>query len=201
MVLMQILAICGMLSPIVYTAMWIICGKLDSNYNHIRKDISSLFAVGAPTRRLSKILMIISSVLLFVFFLGVHEGLNDDGPIIGPILLVISSFIGILIPLFFPLDEGGEITTIRGKMHIISVALMGIIQIIGMIALWFRLQRVAAWSAFGTYSLITAIVALILIIISSIFAQGNYRGLLERIGVTPYHIYYFVFGLLIFLNN
>ncbi|MFX1323314.1 MAG: DUF998 domain-containing protein [Promethearchaeota archaeon] len=202
MVLTQILAICGMLSPIVYTAMWIICGKLDSDYNHIRKDISSLFAIGAPTRRLSQILMIISSVLLFLFFLGVHAGINDGGgSIVGPILLVISSFIGILIPLFFPLDEGGEIKTFKGKMHIISVALMGIIQIAGMIALWFRLQPVAAWSAFGLYSLITAIIALVLIIISSIFAQGNYRGLLERIGVAPYHIYYFVFGLIIFLNN
>ena len=41
----EILAICGMISPIVYTAMWIICGRLQPEYSHVRDDINSLFAV------------------------------------------------------------------------------------------------------------------------------------------------------------
>ena len=57
--LFQILAICGMLSPIVYTAMWVIGGIIQPEYNHIRDDISSLFAVGAPNKRLSQSLIII----------------------------------------------------------------------------------------------------------------------------------------------
>ncbi|UCD01872.1 MAG: DUF998 domain-containing protein, partial [Promethearchaeota archaeon] len=116
MIIFQILAICGMLSPIIYTAMWIICGNLDSNYSHIRDDISSLFAVGAPNRRLSQSLVITESVLLFVFFIGLHAGINDGGgSILGPIFLIISSILGILVALFFPLDEGGEFTTYKGK--------------------------------------------------------------------------------------
>jgi len=47
----QILGICGMISPIVYTAMWILVGSLQADYSHIRNDISSLFAVGAPNKR------------------------------------------------------------------------------------------------------------------------------------------------------
>jgi len=70
MIIFQILAVCGMLSPIVYTMMWIYCGSLDSEYNHIRDDISSLFAVSAPNQRLAKVFIIISSVLLFIFYLG-----------------------------------------------------------------------------------------------------------------------------------
>jgi hypothetical protein len=197
-----ILAICGMLSPIVYTAMWIIGGILQPEYSHIRDDISSLFAVGAPNRRLSQALIIISSVLLFVFYIGLHEGINDGGgPIVGPVLLLISSILGILVALFFPLDEGGEFKTIRGKMHLILVAVSGILTIAGMVALWFRLQIVAVWSAFAFYSLISAIVSLTLIIISGFFATGKYRGLLERIGVSPYQVYYFVLSLMVFLNN
>ena len=46
MSLFQILAICGMISPILYTLMWILGGFLRSDYSHIRDDISSLFAVG-----------------------------------------------------------------------------------------------------------------------------------------------------------
>ena len=43
----QVLAICGMTSPVVYTLMWILGGFLWFDYSHIRNDISSLFAVGA----------------------------------------------------------------------------------------------------------------------------------------------------------
>ncbi len=198
----QILAICGMISPIVYTAMWVFVGSLQEDYSHIQTDISSLFAVGAPNKRLAQSLMIISSVLLFVFYIGLHEGINDGGgSILGPILFLTSSVLGILVALFFPLDAGGEIKTFRGKMHLILVVASGILTIAGMVALWFRLQLVAVWSAFALYSLISAIVSLILVIVSGIFTTSNYRGLLERIGVTPYELYYFVLGLMIFLNN
>ena len=191
-----------MLSPIIYTAMWIYVGGLDSDYSHIRDDISSLFAVDAPNKQLAQIFIIISSVLLFLFYLGLHEGLNDGGgSIIGPMLLVISSILGMFVAFFFPLDVGGEIKTYRGKMHIILVVASGILTIIGMVALWLRLQLVAAWSVFATFSLISSIVSAILIIISGIFATSKYRGILERFGVTPYHLYYFVLGLMVFLVN
>jgi len=197
----QILAICGMLSPIFYTAMWIIGGKLQKDYSHIKHDISSLFAVGAPNQRLMQFFIFVSSVLLFLFYLGLHEGLKDNGSIIGPYLFIIASIFGILIALFFPLDEGGEMTTWRGKMHLILVILMGLLTIAGMIALWFRLNMVPGWSNFAIYSVVSAIVALILLIISGIFIQGNYRGLLERLGVTPFQLFYFILPLMIFLNN
>ena len=197
----QILAICGMLSPVVYTAMWILGGKLQSDYSHIKHDISSLFAVKAPNQRLMQTFIIISSVLLFLFYLGLHEGLKDEGSIIGPVLFIIASIMGMLIAFFFPLDEGGEITTLRGKMHLILVILMGILTVAGMIALWLRLKDVSGWSNFAYFSLISAIVALILLIISGIFVKGNYRGLLERLGVTPFQLFYFILPLMIFLNN
>ena len=198
----QVIAICGMISPIVYTAMWILGGRLHSDYSHIRDDISSLFAVGAPNKRLMQSFIIISSVLLFVFYIGLHEGLNDEGgSIVGPILFIISSVLGILIAFFFPLDAGGEIVTWRGKMHLILVIAMGILTIAGMIALWFRLHMIPGWSAFATYSLISAIVAVMLLIISGIFITSKYRGLLERFGVTPYQLYYFTLSLMVFLKN
>jgi hypothetical protein len=200
--IIQILAICGMLSPIIYTVTWILGGILQPGYNHIRDDISSLFAVGAPNKQVMQSLMITSSVLLFAFYLGLHEGINDGGgSIVGSILFLTSSFLGMLVTLFFPLDAGGEIITFRGKMHLILVIGSGLLTIAGMVALWFRLQSIALWSAFATYSLISAIASFILVVISGIFIKSKYRGLLERLGVTPYQVYYFVLSLMVFLNN
>jgi len=197
----QILAICGMLSPIFYTLMWIIGGKLQPDYSHIKNDISSLFAVGAKNKKLMQFFIIVSSVLLFIFYLGLNEGLGDKGSTIGPYLFILASILGILIAFFFPLDEGGKMITWRGKMHLILVILMGILTIVSMIALWLRLKDVTGWSVFANYSLVSAIVALILLIISGMFIKSNYTGLLERLGVTPFQLFYFILPLMIFLNN
>ena len=202
MILFQILAICGMLSPIVYTAMWVIIGSKQSNYSHIRDDISSLFAVGAPNRRAAQLFIVTESILLFVFFIGLQDGISDGGgSIVGPILFLISSIVGILIAFFFPLDEGGEFTTYKGKIHIILVVVMGLLTISGMVALWLRLQSVLIWSGFAIFSLISAILSLVGVIISAIFASGKYRGIIERIMVTPYQLYYFVLAYMVFLVN
>ena len=201
MSIFQILAICGMLSPIIYTAMWIIGGILQSDYSHIRTDISSLYAVGAPNKRLMQSFIITSSVLLFIFYIGLHKGINaEGGSIIGPILLLTSSVLGILVAIFFPLDVDGELITFRGKLHLILVVITGILTIAGMVALWFRLHLVTDWSTFATFSIISAIVSFILVIITGIFATSNYMGLLERIMVTPYQLYYFVLSMMVYLN-
>jgi len=104
----QILAICGMVSPVLYTVMWILGGFLRSDYSHIRDDISSLFAVGAPRRKIFNAFIIASSLSLFIFYLGLHWGINDgQGSIIGPLIFIISGFLGVLVAFFFPLDTGG----------------------------------------------------------------------------------------------
>lgn len=200
--LFQILAICGMISPIVYTLTWILGGFLRSDYSHIRDDVSSLVAVGAPRKRLFDAFIITSSVLLFVFYLGLHWGINNgQGSFVGPILFLASGGLGILPPTFFPLDAGGEIITLRGKMHLVFVVASGLLTIAGMVALWFRLALVEAWSTFAIFSLISAIVSFILIVIAAIFIKSKYRGLVERIGVSPFQIYYFVISLMVFLTN
>ncbi len=198
----QILAICGMMSPIVYTLMWIVGGMLRPEYSHIRDDVSSLMATGAPRKRLLDAFIITSSVLLFVFYLGVHDGINNgQGSMVGPMLLLASSILGICVALFFPLDAGGEFQTFRGKMHIVLIVASGILTIAGMVALWLRLESIEGWQAFATYSLLSAIVSLILVILAGIYANTKYRGIVERFMVTAYQLYYFVLALMVFLTN
>ena len=202
MSIIQILAICGMLSPIIYTAMWIVGGILESDYSHIHNDISSLFAVNAPNRRLYQSFIVVSSFLLLIFYLGLHEGLNDgSSDILGPVVFITASVFGVLVALFFPLDEGGELTTYKGKTHLTLVVSMGLLTIVGMVALWNRLQFVEGWIVFATYSLVSAIISSLLVIMSLFLASGKYKGISERIMVTPYQLYYFILGLMVFLKN
>ena len=200
--LFHLLAICGMLSPIIYTLMWILGGILQPEYSHIRDDVSTLIAVDAPNKKLFDKFIISSSTLLFVFYIGLHWGINGgEGSIISPILFVIGGFLGVLVALFFPLDAGGEIITTRGKMHLILISLSGILTTAGMVAMWFRLESVVEWSTFATFSLITAIISLIFVVISAFTATKSYFGLIERFMVSTYQIYYFVLALMVFLTN
>jgi hypothetical protein len=191
-----------MLSPIIYTLMWILGGILDSEYSHIRKDVSSLIAVDAPNKKLLDKFIISSSTLLFIFYLGMHWGINNGtGSVLGPILFVISGLLGVLVALFFPLDAGGELVTTRGKLHLILIAISGILATAGMVVLWFELAADTVWSTFATFSLITAIVSFILVMATSFATRSNYLGLVERFMVSSYQIYYFVLALMVFLAN
>lgn len=202
MTLLQILAICGMLSPIIYTVMWILGGVLQDDYSHVRDDVSTLVAVDAPNKKILDKFIITSSTLLFIFYIGLHSGINNGtGSIIGPILFVISGLLGVLVAVFFPLDSGGELITTRAKLHLGLIAISGILATVGMVALWFRLALDMVWSTFATFSLITAIVSLIFVVASAMAATGSYLGLVERFMVSTYQIYYFVLALMVFLTN
>ena len=90
--IMQLLAIGGMLSPIIYTLMWMVGGHLQAEYSHIKQDVSTLVSVGAPNKKLLDKFIMSSSVLLVIFYSGLHWGVNNgEGSPIGPILFLIGS--------------------------------------------------------------------------------------------------------------
>lgn len=175
---------------------------MQPEYSHIKQDVSSLVAVDAPNKKLLDKFIITSSTLLFIFYLGLHWGINSGtGSILGPILLVISGFLGVLVAVFFPLDAGGELITTKAKLHLGLIAISGIMATAGMVFLWFRLASDLVWGTFATFSLITAIVSLLLVIASALVAKSDYLGLVERFMVSTYQIYYFVLALMVFLTN
>jgi hypothetical protein len=200
--LIQILAICGMLSPIIYTVMWILGGFLQPEYSHIKQDVSSLIAVDAPNKKLLDKFIITSSILMFIFYIGLYWGINNGtGSILGPSLFVISGLLGVLVAVFFPLDVGGELITTRAKLHLVLIAISGILATAGMVVLWVDLVADLVWSTFAIFSLITAFVSLIFVVASAMAAGSNYLGLVERFMVSTYQIYYFILALMVFLTN
>jgi len=200
MIIFKILAICGMLSPIIYTFAWILGGIIRTDYNHIQNDVSSLFAVGAHKKWLFQSLFITGSALLFIFSFGLIWGIEGIESIVGPILFLIGAFIGLLVPIFFPLDEDGEMVTLRGKLHLILIIIAGIFCMVAMVLLWLHTKILTGWVGFAWFSLVSIPIVLILMVLSGIFGGGPYMGLVERFMVSYYQIYYFVIALMLFLN-
>ena len=65
--LQQFIALGGMIGPILYTLIWILGGFLQPDYSHIRDDVSSLMAKGAPNKRLFDIMQLTNIILVLVF--------------------------------------------------------------------------------------------------------------------------------------
>jgi len=144
----------------------------------------------------------IGIALLFIFSLGLHNGINNgEGSIVGPIFFMTSAFLGLVVAIFFPLDEGGELTTWKGKMHLILIVISGLLVMTSMIFLGLRTKSIEGWFGFAWFSLISAPITLILVVVSGIYAGGPYMGLVERLMVEYYQLYYFILALAVFLRN
>lgn len=196
------LAICAMVSPIVYTFMWILGGMIVPGYSHIAKDVSSLFAVDAYHRWIFQSLAIVCSVLLFAFYAGLHWSTpQGNGSVLGPVFYVVAAFLGVLVACFFPLDAGGEPSSWRGKGHLILIALSGVLMIAAMVLMYFRLRSADGWSGFAIFQLVSAPVLLAGVLIMIPFTGSNYMGLVERFMVSSYQIFYFVSGLVVYMKN
>jgi hypothetical protein len=198
----QLIALGGMIGPILYTSIWIFGGILQPDYNHIRDDVSSLMAVGASNKKLFDIMQLTNIILVIIFFIKLHWAIDGGlGSIIGPACFVLTNLINIPVVLFYPLDEGGEINSPTAKMHFKLVLIMAVLGAAGMLSLWHRLSNTPGWVWFGTYSLITFIITAITGVIASKTAGTEIMGLTERLVVTANVQYIFVLAVKVFITS
>ena len=177
-------AICGIIAPISYLSLAIIGGLLRPGYSHITHSVSELLVVGAPNKPLLLTILIIYGVLMILFPIGLHRGINEGkGSKVGPACLVVAGVLVLLTATLFPQDPGGEPVTFAGTMHVALVTSMAILSLIAILAFWRRLKSDSLWSGYDRYSLVTFIVAITLGVISVILIDSSYMGLLERLSV------------------
>jgi hypothetical protein len=61
------LALCGILSPIIYVITVAIGGFLDPSYSHVGKTVSELVERGAPNRDSLNIMLVVYNLLIIPF--------------------------------------------------------------------------------------------------------------------------------------
>ena len=198
----KIYAICGILIPIVFNLIWIIAGFIQPGYDHIRNDVSSLMALGAPNKLLFDSMNIISFILDIIFFIGLILVMKEhNASIAGPAVFLAGKILGILVPIFFPLNYGGLPTGFTGMAHLIIVMMTGFIALAGMIVMWRGLKKVDEWKSYSLYSLITFILTLIFTM-WLVFVQGTeIMGLAERFVIIINGQYSFVLAVKTFRTS
>ena len=198
----KIYAICGMAGIIVFNLIWIIGGIIQPGYNHITDDVSSLMALGAPNKVLFDSINIANFILVIIFYIGLVIVIKElNGSIIGPAILLSGNILGIIVPIFFPLNYGGEPTGFTGMMHLIIVMITGFIALGGMIAMWRGLRKVDEWKGYSLYSLITFILTLVFTMWLVFTAGTEIMGLTERFVILINGQYTFVLAFKTFRSS
>lgn len=191
-IIRKIAGISGMAAQLVYTIMWILGGILQPDYSHIRDDVSTLMATGAPNKLLFDVMNISSTILGVIFYIGLLVIFTkQDYPILGPILLTILGIVGILVSFFFSLDEGGEMISFSAKMHFILVMCMPVLIMSAALSLWRGMKNVPTWVKFSKYSLISFFFILVLGLVGVFSIGTDLMGLGERLAILSTQQFFF----------
>jgi len=180
----RLLALCGILSPIIYLITLILGGILDPSYSHIQKTVSELVEQGAPNRDLLNVMLVIYNLLLIPFAVGLYMGLKKGwARSVVLVALVLTGVLGTAVTVFFPLDAGGQSVTLTGALHLAVVGLVVPATFAFMLAFWRSARKDERWKKYGFFSLAIFVITLISGLATVAFVTSDFRGLVERITI------------------
>jgi hypothetical membrane protein len=197
------LLICGIIASFLYIGADIFVSTQYPGYSYRDQAISELSAIGAPTKGLWTILLIVFDPLLVAFGLGVRKiaGHNRSLKITGS-LLIVWGLLGLLWYLF-PMNMRGSIGSTTDTMHLVmSVATVLLILLFvgfgsGVQGKWFRI-----------YSIFTI---LMMLVFGAMVGQQAPRvaaqlptpwmGIMERISVYSPMVWVIVLASILFQRN
>lgn len=196
----RLLSICGALAPILYITTVALGGAIRLGYSHIAQAVSELIETGAPNKALLDALFIIYNLLVGLFGYRLLLWSSPDSRQTGRFaawVLVVTAFLGLLMPLSFPMDPRGTPATFVGTMHLVLAGLtsLGTMLAILFMGLWLRKQP-----DLGNYALYSftslAIVFVSGGVAAASAAQANpYMGLFERITIGAFLQWLFVLAM------
>jgi len=160
----KILAICGIIAPIIFAIIVIIAGLLRSDYSHLTNFVSELGAVGAPNAIIQRINFMLLGILIAAFTFGLHRGIgNGRGSIIGPLLIAIFGLSAVLSGIFStdPIQPG----SFSDIMHQMSSAIGSIAAILGFFIIPDRLEQDILWRRYRYFSIVVAFVAIVVSVV------------------------------------
>ena len=178
------LAICGILSPIVYFITVALGGFLDPSYSQIGKTVSELVQRSAPNRDLLNAMLVVYNILVIPFAVGLYFGLKKGlTRSIVMVALILTGILGTAVTVFFPLDAGGQSITFTGMMHLVVVGLVVPCTFAFELGFWNGAKKDERWGKLGRISVAIFVVTLISGIATAAFVNSDYRGLLERLTI------------------
>lgn len=176
---LTILAVCGIIGPIIYTTVLFTLGLLQPSYNHVTQYMSELGEVGAPNAIIMNTLGFpILGLFLIAFAFGLHHDTNrGKGSKIAPTLVAVSG-VGLILSGIFNCDPGCRDISFKGHIHSYAAMLAAIPMTFAPLVSFQRFEK-----NYQFYSLITGVVAGIISILYQFPFFEPWKGAFQRIAM------------------
>ena len=177
------LALAGIAVPIIILVTVVTAGFLEPGYSHISQLTSELATPEAKFGWATNLfLFFLTGPLMIAFALGMYLGIENSTKVGTGLLVIVGlALIGLGI---FPCDPGcpPPPRTFSGHMHFpVLVSIITTSFLIAPFVFWHQLRRQPRWQGQATYSLLTGIVALLLILLGDALFLPWGRGLWQRL--------------------
>jgi hypothetical membrane protein len=190
--LRKILLACGIVAPLLYVVTTVLAGQLWAGYSVTSQSISELFAVEAPTKSFVDPPLIVYSLLVYAFGVGIWLSAGGKRALrIVAGAIIAKEALGLVIQLFFPMHLRGGEATFSDAMHATLTAL-GVLSML--VAMGFG--AAALGKRFRLYSMGTFVVFLLMALLAfwdgARMAQGlptPWMGVWERITIFAYFVW------------
>ena len=178
----RMLAVCGIVGPILYTIVMIAIGLLRPGYNHLTQFMSELGEVGGT----NAIIMNTAGFILLGFFIiafafGLHRGISEgEGSKIGPALIAMSGAGWIAVGLF-QVEPNSVDISFTGMLHVSGAMIVGLGFSIAPFAIARRSRKDRRWASYRPYSLATGLLTAIFGLVFIFGGIEGWMGALQRI--------------------
>jgi hypothetical membrane protein len=191
-------ALCGVLAPLLWAAMIVVCGALRPGFSHFTQYISELGERGSSTEFLMRYGAFVPTGLMHVAFAGALAVIfrSNRLGIIAAMLIGLNGLARIAAG-FFPCDVGCEETGSLGqRMHSLSAA-VGFLALAVSTLLWSVVfKRTQDLRGLAVYSAVSGALGLAFLLLMLWSAEhGTARGLFERLSSGVLSLWILVFAL------
>jgi hypothetical protein len=196
----KVLLVCGVVAPLLYGVTTAIAGQMWEGYSAVSQSVSELFAVEAPTKSFVDRPLIVYSLLVYAFGVGVWLSAGEKLALrIAAGGIVAKEILGLVIQLFFPMHLRGGEGTFSDAMHAMLTGL-GVLSML--VAIGFGATGLG--KRFRLYSIGTFLVFLLMAILAfwdgGRMAQGlptPWMGIWERITIFAYFVWTVVLAIVL----
>lgn len=179
----KILALSGIIGPLLFVLNIFVIGFFHPNYNHITQYMSELGAINAPYAIIINSGFVFGGLLIIFFSYIIFLEFNQKQTIfsiIGSILIFISGLSFLLIG-FFPCDPNCVNVSTIGIIHAYLSDSAELSLIISPIFLIKKFKEIKIWNSVFLYSILSIIFGIIFFIVYKSNIYLNHVGLFQRI--------------------
>jgi hypothetical membrane protein len=184
----SLLAICGIVGPILKSIAVATLAFLWPGYSHISQFMSELGAIDAPNAIIMNVTLVVFGFLMICFAFGLHKGISQgEGSIVGPALVTIYGA-GQVGNGIFPCAPGcadpWEIGSFTGIMHNVTSNVGYWAILLAQLVISRRLKNDKRWLSYGSFSVVTGLISIGAFLLFSFLLGGfliQWAGAFQRL--------------------